>query len=533
MDEAYDDWNLRPDQEMNSTFFAINFAASLATDNRRRLDREIVSQADPNGDHMVSREEARRFLEIQLGIRWTDGTPLRMNNGRVVNFARFLRSDLNADDVLSTSEFNETWWRPQTAAEDFRRIDRDGNKEITLAEFADPNGSNIVDCVTAFRNADTNLDALLDARELGAATPEYRMNLVASTIKGFDNNGDNKLSLEEYLLSMLGNFNYPWQSIPKDENGDDKLSFDEFVFSSKRDLFQLQRRLYFHRLDQNDDHLLSDSEFEFERKKLYSLVLVSVESGESHEVYQRKEFPTVGSPAVSNDGKWIAFDAIPVEGISKARIMKMNLVGLNVHNLCDGLMPTWSKDGKQFACSRYEGGSGVWIMNADGRPHKRISDGWGAQWSPDGKTIAFTNDNCLLAYDVESEKTRVVLSPQTHPYQYIFWNMCWSPDSQQLVFKGRLPEVQELAIVNMTGEPNLKRYQSSDQQIAGDLAWSPDGKRILFNMRTAKTKISQMYQFTPGSEDPPRLAEGIRNDREWVSGCFSPDGKWLVLASPN
>ncbi len=533
MDQAYDGWNHRPQEQMNSTFFAINFAASLATDNRRRLDREIVSQADPNGDHMVSREEAKRFLEIQLGIRWSTGERLRLKNGRVVNFARFMRSDANADDVISKSEFIETWWRPQTAEEDFADADRNDDGEVTLREFTRADGPNIVDPIAAFRDADTNLDAQLDAKELAASVPQYRKNLVSSALTGFDDDGDGKLSLNEYRLSMLGNFNYSWATIPKDENNDDALSFEEFVFSSKRNLFQLLRRFYFHHFDLDDDKKLSVLEFEFKRKSLHSLVLVSTDSSETREVYRRREFPTCGSPAVSHDGKWIAFDVVPVEGISKSRILKMTLDGQNVHNLCDGLMPTWSPDGTQFACSRYEGGSGVWIMNADGSAHQRISDGWAAQWSPDGKTIAYTNDNSLRAYDVESGKSRVVLEKNDHPYQYIFWNMCWSPDSTKMVFKGRLPNKQQLAIVHMTGDPRLKTYHASNKQFAGDLAWSPDGKRILFNMYSQEKKKSLLYQFSPDQEDSLKPVDDVDKDRAFTSVCFSPDGKWIVLASPN
>lgn len=530
MDQSYDGWDQRQAEQMNSTFFAINFAASLATDNRRRLDREIVSQADPNGDHMVTRDEAKRFLEIQLGIRWVDGTRLRLGNGRVVNFARFLRSDANSDDVVSKSEFVTHWWRAETAEEDFNSLDRNGDDKLTLSEFARADGPNIVDPVLTFRKADTDLDALLDADELTAATPDYRANLISSTLRGFDGNQDGKISLNEYLLSMLGNYNYPWNSLPRDDNNDQRLSFEEFVFFGDRSLFQLQRRYFFHRLDVDADQRLSGGEFEFKLKSVNSLTRYDIGSGEAVVLFRQREFPSCGSPSVSADGKWILFDAASIEGISKTRVMKMTADGQDVQDLCDGLMPSWSPDGSQFACSRYTGGSGVWIVAADGGAKKRVSDGWAAQWSPDGKSIAFTRNNSLCVYDVQSEEIRVVLEKNAHPYQYIFWNMSWSPDSKQMVFKGRLTNKQEIAIVNMTGKPDLERMFASEKHLAPDLAWSPDGRRILFSMHSPKTNKNQIHQLAPGS-DQPELLPGLSDDQSWGSVGFSPDGKWLVLSS--
>ena len=297
MDQSYDGWDERPTEQMNSTFFAINFAASLATDNRRRLDREIVSQADPNGDHMVTRDEAKRFLEIQLGIRWTDGTRLRLGNGRVVNFTRFLRSDSNSDDLLTKQEFVTHWHRPETADEDFKGLDRNGDKRLTLTEFSRPDGPNVVDPVLAFRKADTNLDAMLDGDELAAATPDYRVNLITSTLSGFDENQDGKLSLSEYLLSMLGNFNYPWNALPVDENNDHQLSFEEFVFFGERSLFQLQRRYFFHRLDVDNDQRLSDAEFQLKFKSVHSLVRYDIETRQSVEIFRHANFPVAVRPA--------------------------------------------------------------------------------------------------------------------------------------------------------------------------------------------------------------------------------------------
>ncbi len=87
LDESYEGWQRRPDETVDSTTFTINYSASISIDGRRRLDRVMILHADANRDRKVSRDEARRFLEIQLGIRWFTGDLLRHLDGRVVDFA--------------------------------------------------------------------------------------------------------------------------------------------------------------------------------------------------------------------------------------------------------------------------------------------------------------------------------------------------------------------------------------------------------------------------------------------------------------
>ena len=55
--------------------------------------------------------------------------------GEVVDFANFLRCDINKDDVL-TSEFVDAWWNSETEEQDFESFDVDGNGAVNLSEFA-------------------------------------------------------------------------------------------------------------------------------------------------------------------------------------------------------------------------------------------------------------------------------------------------------------------------------------------------------------------------------------------------------------
>jgi len=532
MDESYDGWQYRPEETVDSTTFTINYNTSISPGGERRLDRGLILQADANGNRKITRAEAIRFLETQLGIRWMTGDLLRTSDGGVVDFANFLRCDINKDNLLTQEEFVDTWWNTDTAEQDFESFDADRNGGVNLTEFAKQGGPYLRKPIELFRKADTNEDNLLDRTELFAEIRSPRKHLIESNLKAFDDNRDQKLSLAEFRVSMLANFNYPWEMRPKDIDRDGLLSYKEFKFHS-RDLFQLQRRYYFHRLDRDRSKTLDPSEFDYEPYKLHSLYRISVNGEHCEEIYRNEDFPIVSSPSVSSDGNWVLFDAAPPEKSNLTQVLMMKTNGDDVRDVCTGQMPSWSGNGSRFVCCRYEQGASIWIMNTNGTAHKRIDDGWAAQWSPDGSTIAYTNDNSVRIYDVASGNIRTLLAKGDHPYQYIYWNMCWSPDSRRIVFKGKTETHQEISILPISGSSEIKKRFSTNEPMGEDLAWSPDGKRILFNMYSPTHRRDLIFQLDANASTAPRLVPEINTSMTWSSICFSPKGTWMVLASPN
>ena len=87
-----------------------------------------------------------------------------------------------------------------------------------------------------------------------------------------------------------------------------------------------------------------------------------------------------------------------------------------------GEAPTWAPDGKRIAfVSSKAGLPALWIMNANGtgrravelpEPPSNAGDDWPytvlfPAWSPDGRTIAFSNGMSLWAVEVESGEVAV------------------------------------------------------------------------------------------------------------------------------
>ncbi len=526
IDESYDHWNQRPGESVDSRRFVTNFMQSISTDGNYSISGRIIQQADPNYDERVSRDEALQFLKQQLGVCWIDPPPLREPSGRVVNFARFLETDEDRDGSISRSEFQSRWWNETSLDEDFLRNDRDADGVISFAEYAHHQGPNFDDPVAWFRDADTNLDALIDRIEMESATIGRRRNLVASSCSAFDDDGDGKLSLQEYRLSMHANVNYTWQSLPTDQNGDGRISFEEFEFN-KAALFDLQRRFYFHRLDADHDGSLTTNEFSFRRQGESSLVMISIDGTKTRQLL-RSDSGRIESPDVSPDGKQILFNRIPSADMDDSRIQSLDLDRGEILQLCDGMQPSWSADGSEFVCARFVDGKGIWIMKGDGTEGRRIASGWAPQWSPDGKTIAYLEGNGLWAYDVESGHSRQVIGPDDHPYQYFWWNTCWSPDSQRMILCGVLPGRSEAVLVNMQGPPNIRVRLSETVEMGTEFVWAPDGQRIIFPMRNRRQQRTQWFEIDPDGNDPSSVVAELESEFSPKTGCFTPDGRWYI-----
>src|SRR5688500_16682397 len=99
------------------------------------------------------------------------------------------------------------------------------------------------------------------------------------------------------------------------------------------------------------------------------------------------DYRSQGSPAWSQDGKLVAFDAWRPklgERNSDSKIVVCNADGSNPRVLGDGAMPSFSPRHNRIAFSRYSPNYGVWVMSSEG-PDKELvlldESGWSADWS--------------------------------------------------------------------------------------------------------------------------------------------------------
>jgi Tol biopolymer transport system component len=248
-----------------------------------------------------------------------------------------------------------------------------------------------------------------------------------------------------------------------------------------------------------------------------------------------KDFAYASCPELSPDGAWVAFNGWK-EGANggDSHIFVINLNDGAIEDLGHGSMPNWSADGAWLAYTNGGPNGGVYIRLVLGGLDELIdAAGWGIQWSPDGKRLAYGRGGNLIIYDlVTKTKHAVFPEDQPLPYEEIYWSCAWSSDSTRVCFKGRRcvrggrrhAARDEIAIVRAIGDAQLKVCCNAGDT-AEDVAWHPDGARIVI------PKLGQLYELNPDTDHPPRLLPGLPADQMNPGMCWSRDGEILVFIS--
>jgi len=137
----------------------------------------------------------------------------------------------------------------------------------------------------------------------------------------------------------------------------------------------------------------------------------------------------------SPDGQHIVFET------NDRDICRMDRDGENIINLTNSpdvrdMWPKWSSDGQRIL---YLSEGRLWEMNADGSGKSKLNEvavGGGAEWSPDGRQIAYTSyaGQRRCVFIMYSDGTDVRQLTMEYDEGYGDSEVTWSPNGKRLLF---------------------------------------------------------------------------------------------------
>ena len=240
-------------------------------------------------------------------------------------------------------------------------------------------------------------------------------------------------------------------------------------------------------------------------------------------------YTELGSPRWTSDGKRILFDARETpERHDTAQVAIVNADGKSPpKTIGSGMMPSMSLDGTQIVfCER-----GVMRMNADGNGREQLdASGWGVEWSPNGKQIAWRRGRQFVLMNVADGTTRNLLTAeQSSQIRTRYWNHAWSHDSKAIAFKAADRDGKNMIIVAKPDAPDAFQIVFIGET-SEKLTWHPDNRQVCFSMNDPNTRLPRLFIVDPATDDPPQLLPGQPVGWKLVDCDWSPDGKWIAFS---
>ncbi len=242
----------------------------------------------------------------------------------------------------------------------------------------------------------------------------------------------------------------------------------------------------------------------------------------------------VGSPALSPDGRWVAFDAYKTvrgRAFTPAECWVVRLDGTEPKKLAVGATPRWSPDGERLLFMREDQAdpakdAGIFLIGRDGAAERRVCAGRWPDWCPDGKRIVFAQGGRPGGGAREMCRVYVARSDGTGAREVAEGDCpSWSPDGKRIAYCKREPAL---------GTPYIRvlDIDTEREQILGvgwwRANWSPDSRVLAANGVVGPDSDAEMIRLA--ADGRGRAPEPLLPGRErGMSPCYSRDGKAVVF----
>lgn len=241
-----------------------------------------------------------------------------------------------------------------------------------------------------------------------------------------------------------------------------------------------------------------------------------------------KDMRELGAPKWASDGKSLVFHGDRfAAGSTETVLLRINLKTNTLAEIGAGSSP--SPDGEKIIFSRR--GSGIMQANSDGTDEEQLDENGGAaEYSPDGKYVAWGTESNIIVMDRSTGQQRQILTPQqSAQIRLVSANVSWSPDSQAVAFLATRSESDEqmLVVADIDSSDSFKVLFTGD--IQPDLTWHPDSQRIVF--ASAEPDSRRLYIINRHNDTVPHLLQGAPVDYRIYDCHFSPDGTQIAFSA--
>ncbi|MBV8810701.1 MAG: PD40 domain-containing protein, partial [Acidobacteriaceae bacterium] len=271
-----------------------------------------------------------------------------------------------------------------------------------------------------------------------------------------------------------------------------------------------------------------------------SLLRVSIDSGEVNQVLNdnSKDHMNLIMPAISANGKWLAFTRTRIASISRIQLLPISALTQPTGEVkqlsrleISAIMPEWINN-KELVFATGGPRSMLWRVRSDGRDARQVMLPGGSLTEP-----AVDQASHRLAYVSQTQDTNVwrlnlpapgeasgapAITLQSTQRQA---NPQYSPDGKQIAFSSNREGSNEIWISRSDGSDAFQ-LTSLGAPSSGSARWSPDGRQLAFDSNLGGHDNIYMVTIKDGIPHKLTNTRGTENVPSW-----SPDGRAIYFGS--